>query len=71
MVVSRSCPLGPKKTQMNFEHAVPQMTRARQIRVLALSVAAVALVAAGASGLRAWLHQPEPALSRCPPVKSS
>ncbi|MDK4807485.1 MAG: efflux RND transporter periplasmic adaptor subunit [Novosphingobium aromaticivorans] len=46
---------------MNFEHAVPQMTRARQIRVLALSVAAVALVAAGASGLRAWLHQPEPA----------
>jgi cobalt-zinc-cadmium efflux system membrane fusion protein len=45
---------------MNFEHAVPQMSRAKQIRVLALSAAAVALVATGASALHSWMHQPEP-----------
>lgn len=43
------------------------MSRARQIRVLALSVAAVALVAAGATGLRAWMHQPEPVAAPLPP----
>lgn len=51
---------------MNFEHAVPQMSRARQIRVLALSVAAVALVATGATLVRGWLHQPEPTVAALP-----
>jgi cobalt-zinc-cadmium efflux system membrane fusion protein len=51
---------------MNFDHAVPQMTRARQIRVLALSVAAVALVAVGATTIHAWMHQPAAAPAPLP-----
>ncbi len=51
---------------MNFEHAVPQMSRAKQIRVLALSVAAVALVATGATALHSWMHQPEPVAAPLP-----
>jgi cobalt-zinc-cadmium efflux system membrane fusion protein len=51
---------------MNFEHAVPQLSRSRQIRVLIISVAAVALVATGATALHAWMHQPEAAPAALP-----
>ncbi|WP_394659997.1 efflux RND transporter periplasmic adaptor subunit, partial [uncultured Novosphingobium sp.] len=52
---------------MNFDHAVPEMSRSKQIRILAISVAAVALVVVSVSAIHSWLNQPPPPPVPLPP----